>query len=104
MFYCNIIDNNETVSSKTGHCGTIDYDPDLYIYCNEVINSKADKKTACCGTKSYNPDWNVCCSGVINRKGIKSECCGTTSYNQISLFVVVELLDTKAATQLVVVP
>ena len=100
MFYCNIIDNNETVSSKTGRCGTIDYDPDLYTCCNEVINSKADKKTACCGTKSYDPDWYVC----INRKGIKSECCGTTRYNQISLFVALELLDTKAETQFVVVP
>ena len=81
MFCCNIIDNNETVSSNTACCGTINYDPDLYMCCSEVINSKGSK-TACCGIKSYDPDMNVCCSGVINYNiGSKTACCGTKCYD-----------------------
>ena len=104
MFYCNIIDNNETVSSKTGRCGTIDYDPDLYICCNEVINSKADKKQVVVVPKvitqiGMSVVVELLIEKISNRNAVVPQV-----ITQISLFVVVELLDTKAETQLVVVP
>lgn len=65
-------------------CG--EYDPQVYICCNAVLNLKPET-ASCCDTKAFNRETHMCCNSVINPRPSGTPACCQSMAHDSELYV-----------------